>query len=211
MKKLLALLCCLALLPAALAFEPVAGKDYADIDPPVPTETGNKVEVLEIFYYGCPHCARLEAPLKQWARTVPDWAELRQMSALFSDRWAPLTQLFYTLRAMGVERQFTPLVFKAIHDQRIDLADPAKREAWLKEQGVDLDAFREAWDSFAVANDMNRARQRSAEYQIDGVPAIVVDGRWRTSVSQTGSTERLFQTVDALMKRARAGKKAGSN
>ena len=188
--------------------EPVAGKDYQVIDPPVPSGTPNKVEVIEFFYYGCPHCYQLEPHLKNWLKQKPNDVEFKTQPAVFRESWLPLTKAYYALEATGDLTRLHEKVFAALHDQQLNINNDEALFAWVEKQGVDREKFVEAYTSFGVQGKAQRAVQMTKEYRVAGTPSIVVGGKYITSGSMTGSHEGMMKVVDYLIAKARNEVKA---
>lgn len=203
LRWLLALLAWLSLATAAQAAL-IAGKEYTLLNPPQPVKAGSKVEVIEFFWYGCPHCYDLEPTLNKWLAKLPKDVEFSRMPAIFRGSWVPGARIFYTLEAMGVGEKLHGPVFDAIHRDNVHLDDDRVLIEWMGKQGVDKAKFAETWKSFSVQSKVERAKQLTQAYQFQGVPAVVVDGRYLTSVSNAGSPEALPAVLDALIDKARA-------
>ena len=143
------LLAGLAVAPGASA-QFTAGKDYLIISPPQPTDSGNKVEVLEFFWYGCPHCNSLQPSLGAWLKQKPADVEFRRVPAVLGQSWIPLTQVFYTLEALGLTEKFHHDVFAAIHKDKVRLQDPETLFDWVAKRGVDRKKFTDTYSSFRL-------------------------------------------------------------
>lgn len=179
------------------------GKEYELLSPPQPTETGKKIEVLEIFSYACSHCFDLEPDINKWAKQLPKDVEFRRLPAIFRESWTPLAKAFYTFEAMGLSDKLHGEFFRAIHVQRTRLEDDKAIFDWVEKQGVPRKAFIDAYSSFSVQSKASRAKQLTQAYGITGVPAIIVDGKFRTSSSATGGHAGLLAALDQLIKQAR--------
>ncbi|MFN3594081.1 MAG: thiol:disulfide interchange protein DsbA/DsbL [Thiobacillaceae bacterium] len=204
LRTLLTLLTTLALslMPTAQAAE--WGKDYVDITPAQPVEAPRgKVEVIEFFWYRCPHCADLEPELEAWIKRQPPHVVVRRQPAVLNDSWLPLTRAYYALEAVGQLERLHAEVFKAIHRERIDLNDPNTFFDWAAARGVDRRKLAEAYNAFSVNAKAARAKQLSARYKITGVPAFVVNGKFQTSAYLTGGHKELFRVLDALIEQER--------
>lgn len=200
---------------AAAAQALVAGKDYLRIEPPQPTASGKAIEVLEFFWYACPHCNNLQPPLKEWLKRKPADVEFRREPAVLQQHWVPLTRAYHALDAMGLVDKLHYEVFAAIHQHKIRLSDPGVLFDWVAKQGVDRQKFVDTYHSFGVQGRTQRSIELSTRYDIPGTPAIAVDGRYLLSPSLTlkpdGSVdyERFFKVLDqavAMARKARAGK-----
>ncbi len=190
------------------AFE---GHDYARVKNPQPVATGSKVEVLEFFWYRCPHCFQLEPALNSWQKTLPKDVQVRRVPAVFRDDWLPGAKLYYTLEQMGLLGSLHHKVFDAYHVENINLNDPAVLGGWIAKQGVDRKKFEGIYDSFSTQSKATQGARLATTYAISGVPAFIIDGKYATSASMTGSPARLFEVLDQLIVKARAersGKKA---
>ena len=192
-----------------------AGKDFQLIEPPQPTESGSKIEVLEFFWYGCPHCNALQPSLTAWLNHKPADVEFRRVPAVLGQSWIPLTQAFYTFEALGLTEKLHHDVFEAIHKEKVRLQDPKILFDWVAKRGVDRKKFEDTYNSFGVRSRVQRAIDMSRNYRIPGTPAIVVDGRYLTAPhlglakGEGLSYERYFKILDyviAIARKARAGK-----
>lgn len=193
------------------AAPPVLEKEYRVINPAQPSDGSKKIEVVEFFYYGCPHCYDLEPALKSWLKRKPADVEFRQQPAVFRENWIPLTKTYFALDALGLLPKLSDKVYSAVHDEGLGLSDEAMMSKWITQQGVDPVKFNEAYRSFAVQNNVQRAIQITRDYQVKGTPSIAVAGRYITSPSMTGGFDRFFEVVDQLIDMARkdaAGKKS---
>lgn len=179
------------------------GKEYTLVSPAQPTETGKNIEVLEFFSYACPHCHDLEPVLNPWAKKLPGDVTFRRLPAVFSDKWMIFTRIYYAAEAMGVLDKLHPAIFNATHVQRIDLTNEKTLQEWVGKQGVDGKKFAEIYASFTVMSKAQRAKQLTRAYGITGVPAIVVEGKYLTSASQTGGNDQLLTTLDELIRKVR--------
>ncbi|HZQ74338.1 MAG TPA: thiol:disulfide interchange protein DsbA/DsbL [Burkholderiales bacterium] len=203
------LVAALAAAPFALApFGALAQErpQYTELKPPQPTESGGKIEVIEFFWYGCPHCYNLEPTLEAWAKKLPADVALRLIPAVFNERWAYDAAIFYTFDALGVlERVHRPF-FDAIHRDRLRTDNPAALSEWLGKNGIDPKKFQETFKSFGVQSKTRRATQQTVAYKIDGTPAMAVQGRFTVSAEQGRTQQGLLQTVDYLVDLVRRNK-----
>ena len=200
---------------AASAADPTPGRDYELIKPAQPTETGNKVEVIEFFSYGCPHCASLQPALKGWLKRKPADVEFRRQPVVFQDAWVPFARIYYPIEAMGLVDKLHHEVFAAIHEQKIRLQDSETLFGWVASKGVDRKKFADTYNSFSVQSRASRTADMNRRYDIQFTPAIVVDGRYLTAPSIWGRAsnstdfEAYFKSVDqvvALARKNRRGK-----
>lgn len=182
------------------AFE---GHDYTRLADPRPV-AGKKIEVLEFFWYRCPHCFQLEPDLNAWLKTLPKDAQIRRVPAVFRDDWLPGAKLYYTLEQMGLLGRLHEKVFNAYHVENLNLNDPAVLGAWMTKQGVDRKKFEAIYNSFSTQSKATQGAQLATAYGINGVPAFIIDGKYTTSMSMTQSEPRLFEVLNQLIVKARA-------
>lgn len=212
---LLAMLLTTLAVSASAAAQPAPGRDYQLVDPPQPTAAGKNVEVIEFFWYGCPHCNSMQPSLRAWLQKKPAEVEFRRVPAVFQDSWVPLTRAYYTLDAMGLTDQLHHEVFAAIHEQKVRLQDPKVLFDWVANRGVDRQKFNDTYNSFGVQSRVQRSIDMTRNYDVPFTPVVVVDGRYITAPSMTlkpgGGVdyERYYKVLDqviAMARKARAGK-----
>ena len=185
------------------------GADYQLLDRELPriTDPGDGVEVVELFWYGCPHCYRLEPTLDAWVTDgKPADAVFIRMPALLNPQWAIHAQAYYTAVALGVVDQTHGPMMRAIHEDRQRLDDAESLQQFFAQYGVSEAVFERAFKSFQVHTEVNRAKKYGQQSGAQGVPAIIVAGKYLTSVTQAGSPEDLIQVINYLVaKEAGAG------
>ena len=184
---------------------PVEGTHYIKLNQPVPVPANGKVNIVEFFWYGCPHCNAFEPSLDAWAKKLPADVNFQRAHVAFSALHETHSKIFYTLETMGLVEQMHRKVFNAIHIQHKRLDKPNDIEAFMTENGVDGKKFMEVFKSFSVQTKVRQAKQLSDAYKIDGVPAIGVQGRYWTSVGLAGSHERALAVVNFLAQKVRSG------
>jgi thiol:disulfide interchange protein DsbA len=199
---------CAALPARAQRRAPDAGIDYRVLDVAQPVEVAGKIEVMEFFWYGCPHCYAFEPQLSAWTKTLPGDVSFRRLPAQFNPTWAQHARLFYAIEAMGEVERLHRRCFDAIHVDRQQLTQEAEMTEWAARNGIDRDKFAEALRSRPVADKMAVALAVLRAYRIDGVPAMAVNGRFLTAPSIVGSHERCLQVVDALVDMERRARRA---
>jgi protein dithiol oxidoreductase (disulfide-forming) len=192
-----------ALAGAVSAQEMVEGKQYVRIKNPAPVAAGKKIEVIEFFSYGCPHCADLEPVMQGWMKTVPADVQFVRVPVMFQDRWIVLAKVYYTLDALGVEQKLSPEVFAAIHRSGTNLASEKTFFDWAATKGLDRKKVEDMYNSFAIAGKMNRAKTEAQAYNVQSVPMIVVDGKFVTATDKVGTHEALPAAINALIAKAR--------
>ena len=203
-----ALLACLApVMVQAQGKKPVPGTDYQVLDPRAPVEApAGKIEVVEFFWYNCPHCATLEPTLNEWVKRLPKDVAFRRVPRRFADGEVPQQQLYYALESMGLVDKLHAKVFAAVHGERRNLNRPEAIADWVAAQGVDRAKFMGQFSSFSVVTKATKAAQLQNAYRVDGVPALGVAGRFLTDGQMAGSNERALQVVESLIADVRAGR-----
>ncbi|MBK1649633.1 thiol:disulfide interchange protein DsbA/DsbL [Rhabdochromatium marinum] len=164
-----------------------------------PAEQEPDVEVVEFFWYGCPHCYHLEPKLKAWLARQPDSVIFIRMPAANSANWVNHAKAFFAAKQLGALEQLHEPLFKALQEERRPIFSDEQLIAFAAEQGLDEDAFRKAYESFPVDMQVRKSADLATRYGISGVPALVVNGTYVTSPTQTGSQERTFEVIDALI------------
>jgi thiol:disulfide interchange protein DsbA len=203
----------LAFAGQALAQAPVLGREYRVIEQQ-PTDTGSKIEVLEFFWYACPHCYALQPSLKAWLAKKPADVEFRRAPAILAENWKPLAQMYFALDALGQLDRLHHDVFAAIHDQKVRMNDPKVMADWVAGKGVDRQKFLDAFNSFAVQTRTRRAYDMTRDYDLQGTPTLVINGRYVAAPSVVlnpdGSINypRYYQIVDQLIVQARKDRPA---
>jgi protein dithiol oxidoreductase (disulfide-forming) len=204
MKRLLALMGALLIATGAMAQN---GPQYTELNPAQPTiGEGSKIEVVEFFWYGCPHCYSLEPLVEQWQKTLPADAVFRRLPAAFNARWAHDAAIFYAFEALGVLDKVHRPFFDAIHRDHLRTDDPKALGEWVKRQGIDPKKFEDTLKSFSVQAKTRRAAQLTAAYKIDGTPAFAVAGRYTISAEQGRTPNGMLQTVSSVVDLVRSGK-----
>ncbi len=195
---------------AGLAFAATAsadlaeGKDYSRLKVPHAVDSGKKIEVIEFFSYGCPHCSDLEPYLQTWLKTLPPDVQFRRVPVTFQDRWKPLARIYFTLEAMGEDGRLSPEVFKAIHGAGVPLYSDKAFFDWAASKGLDRAKVVDTYNSFGVDSKLKRALVLAQEYNIQAVPTLVVDGKFVTSSDRVGGHAGAPAALDALIAKARA-------
>lgn len=192
---------------------PVEGRQYLVLNPPLAATPG-KIEVVEFFWYGCPHCYAFEPAIEAWSKQLPADVAFRKVHVAFRANVKIHQRMFYALEAMGKEAAARPAIFNAMHQQGLALDDAKSQAKFLSPLGIDPAKYQEAYNSFGVVTKCQQAEKLSEAYRIDGVPCIGIAGRFLTSPGQAGvgATQRLpehelgtkaLQITDFLIQRAR--------
>lgn len=177
------------------------GKDFVRVLPAQPTATApGKVEVLEFFWYGCPHCYQAESHIEAWLQDLPDDVVFRRVPSTLSRGWETMARAYYTAELLDVLEPMHPALFAAFHRNGVMLANEEQLAAYFKEHGgVEEKAFLEAFNSPRVASLVQRADALSRRYRVAGVPAMAVAGKYMTDPEKAGGYRKMVDTVDSLV------------
>lgn len=179
------------------------GEGWDPIDPPIATSAPEgKVEVLEFFWYGCPHCFTMEPQLKAWLEKKPENVEFRRVPSPLNPSWTVHSQFFYAAEALGVLDKLHEPLFVAMNEKKQKLYDQNSLIDFAVEHGVDRQQFTDAWNSFGVYVKVQQARKLGQRYALDGVPAIGIAGKYKTSGTLAGTYSRMFEVVNELVAEA---------
>jgi len=204
MKKIVPLFAALAAV-VVLAFTGAgnamaAGQGYEMVTPPQPTTSKDKVEVVELFWYGCPHCFKLEPYVERWLKRKPKNVKFVRMPGMFRQSWEIHGRAYYTAEILGVVDKVHGAMFSAIHEQKRKMSDEGSIMAIFKNHGVSEKDFKRVFRSFAVETKIRRAKDMGRRYGIKGVPALIVNGKYRTSAHDAGGNAKVFKVVNKLVK-----------
>jgi len=183
--------------PKALNLE--KGEGYATITPAQPTQDPDKVEVIEFFWYGCPHCYRLEPYLAEWLKKLPANVQFIRQPAVFGPRWMPQARAYFTAEALGVVDKIHADMFDALQNRHRPLSSEEELAEFFEEHGVDKDQFHQAYHSFIVDTKMRQAGAMSARYGVSGVPTIIINGKYKTSGTLAKNFPNLIAVMDYLI------------
>jgi protein dithiol oxidoreductase (disulfide-forming) len=187
---------------------PQPGTDYRLINPPLPPESKTRVQVIEFFWYSCPHCYAFEPIIEPWIKKLPADVLFTRIPAVFDSSWVPQAMLYYSLEAMGELERMHGKVFDAIHQQHVQLTNEGSIADFLEKNGIPRTKFLETYRSFTVQSKVLRGNQLLKAYNIDGVPTMGIDGRYVTSATMTGgSHEAVLPVVDYLIGEVRKNRK----
>lgn len=185
-----------------------AGKDYELVSPPQPTADPGKVEVLEFFWYGCPHCYHFEPDLNAWLKKKPDNVVFVRQPAIFNERWGTHAHAFFVAEALGVLDKMHPLLYDAIQNQNQKLESEDDQADFFAKHGVAKEDFHKAYKSFSVDSKMRQAAGMAARYGVTGTPAVVINGKYRTGGAQAKSFPRMIEIMNYLIKQETPAKGA---
>jgi thiol:disulfide interchange protein DsbA len=208
MNKLLAVL--MLFFAVNVMAEPMAGAEYSPTVQTIPTDNPAKIEVTELFWYGCPHCHVLEPQLAAWVKKLPQDVYFKRVPGLPRPDWAPMAKAYYAMETLGVLDKLHTKLFEAIHTKRALRPDDERAAIdWItKESGLDRKKVEEAFNSFSNNTKLSRAAQFFRASGATGVPSLVIDGKYITSSTMAGGNAQALQVADYLIGKARAEKKA---
>ncbi|WP_131109821.1 thiol:disulfide interchange protein DsbA/DsbL [Sulfuricystis thermophila] len=182
------------------------GIDWSPVNPPQPSDTPGKIEVLEFFSYGCPHCREMHPHVMNWAARLPGDVAFRRVPVSFGRAaWANLVKLYYTLEAEGQLDRLDQAVFDAIHVRRVNLFTDKAIFDWIGAQGVDREKFRATFASFSIGSKLARAEALTANYKVDAVPRMVVGGRYNVLGHNAKTYDDIFVIASTLIDKVRHG------
>ncbi|NYS61143.1 thiol:disulfide interchange protein DsbA/DsbL [Vreelandella salicampi] len=203
-KALMVAVAGLTLSAVASAQELVEGEHYERLETPVETQVDDdKIEITEAFWFGCPHCYRLQPEVTEWYETLEDDVRVVHQPATMGGDWNTHATAFYAAKSLGIEDALHADFFHAIHEEGRSLTDTDELAEFFANYGVSEDEAREALTSFSVRSDVSSANSRMRDMQLMGVPALMVDGRYLVTPSSAGSLANMPQIADALIERVR--------
>ena len=209
MKKMLLSLMLLAGLTSTAAWaDPQLGEQFDKVAQQITTDQPAKIEVMEIFWYGCPHCYHMEQPLEAWVKKLPSDVYFKRVPALPNAGWAPMAKAFYAMQELGVLDKLHSQLFDAIHKSKtLNPADEAATIDWvIKQGGLDKIKVEKAFKSFATNMQLNKAMQVFKASGATGVPSLVIDGKYITGSSMAGGNDAALQTADFIINNVRKDK-----
>ncbi|MEY4693846.1 MAG: hypothetical protein RLZZ95_295 [Pseudomonadota bacterium] len=183
------------------------GTDYLSLKNRVPTEVGKgKIEVLEFFWYNCPHCNAFEPSLSAWSKKLPKDIELKRVPVRFREDFEPQQRAYYVLEALGKVEELQGKMFAAIHVEKQNLAKLENLLPWAEKNGIPAKQFTDLFNSFTVIGKARRAAMLQEQFKVEGVPALGIGGRFYVDGSLAGSMERALQITDFLTSEIRKGR-----
>jgi protein dithiol oxidoreductase (disulfide-forming) len=198
MKKLLVFVFLIFSAAACQAEDYKEGVHYKEL-PQQATDSGDKIEVLEFFWYGCPHCYSFEPFVKSWKKTKPDNVEFVRVPAIFRPDWEVQARAYYALKNMKVIEDLHVKIFSAIHKDKKKLNKLEQIADFVEKNGVDKKRFLEEYNSFAVDGMVRKAKKKQKAYKISGVPTVAVNGKYMTAGGMAGSYENLIKVMNHLI------------
>lgn len=204
-KQLLA--AALLLLSTQVFAEIQAGRDYTELSPPQPVHSGDKVEVLEFFFYGCSHCFHLHPQISAWEKKKPKDVDFQYVPAIFRDSWEAMARTFYALDAMGQQQRLHDELFNAWNLSNMVMTDESSTLDFLSSRGIDRAKFSAAYNSFSVNSKVAQANQMVRDYRIHGTPTLIVDGKYSISGLTPEATIQVLNEVIAKARKERSKRK----
>lgn len=183
------------------AMTAVAEEGYETLSPAQPTQNPDKIEVIEFFWYGCPHCYHLEPEIVKWLKTKPKNVEFIRQPAIFNKVWGDHAKAFFTAEALGVSEKLHADFFDAIQNKQLPLQTEADLEKFFVDHGIDKTAFHNAYNSFLVDAKVRQATAMPARYGITGVPALIVNGKYKTNGTLAKSQENIITVLNQLIQK----------
>lgn len=175
------------------------GIEYKRLPNDQRTDSGDKIEVLEFFWYGCPHCYQFEPVLSKWVKNRPANVNFIRVPAPLNPNWMVHTKAYYALELMGKGEAFHGDLFHAMHEKKMRLNTPSAIADFLATKGVDKKAFEESFNSFAVEMRARKAMQLSRDYKLNGVPMLAVNGKYTISAQDAGGYEKMIEVTNHLV------------
>ncbi len=195
----------------AMAEAPKVGAEFDAVAQPIPTDNASKIEVMEIFWYGCPHCYHMEAPLNAWVKKLPVDVYFKRVPGLPNPQWAPMAKAYYAMETLGVLEKLHIPLFDAIQKEKsLNPTDEKATIDWVtKKSGMDRLKVEQAFKSFTINTNLNRAAQIFRSSGATGVPSLVIDGKYITSGTMAGGNEQAIKVADYIIENIRKEKAAG--
>lgn len=192
----------------AMAEAPKIGTQFDAVTQPITTDNAAKIEVMEIFWYGCIHCYQMDAPLSAWVKKLPSDVYFKRVPGLPNPSWAPMAKAFYAMETLGVaEKLHTPLFDAVNKNKTLNPTDEKAAIAWVTQQsGLDKLKVEQAFKSFTINTNLNRAAQIFRASGATGVPSLVIDGKYITSSTMAGGNEQALKVADYIIGNVRADK-----
>ena len=188
----------------------IEGK-YEVLQPPQLTETGDRIEVVEVFWYGCPHCYTFLPSIEAYDKVKPAYVEIRRLPAVFRESWVAHTRAYYTSLLLGVSAKTHRALFEEIHEHRNPTDHKEALAAFFERQGVDRTEFEKTYDSFAVESMVRKSILMQQRYGVTGTPSVIVNGKYRVTGRLAGSYNNVIAVVMELVDREHEAQQGASN
>jgi len=177
--------------------------DYRVIENPQPVSVTTGIEVIDFFWYGCPHCYNLQPALERWIGRKPADVTVRRIPAVLRDSWAPHARIYYTLEVLGETERLHQRVYHDYHVGKLAMSKPEVMSEWAVRNGIARERWDEAYNSPQVAQKLAEAAKQTRAYKVTGTPSLVVQGRYLTSGSMAESLDGMIAILDGLVQRVR--------
>ncbi|MDR4516483.1 MAG: thiol:disulfide interchange protein DsbA/DsbL [Nitrosomonas sp.] len=184
--------------------EIVEGRDYKVLANPQSTQNADRIEVIEFFWYGCPHCNSLHPHIKAWLKNKPSDVDFRYVPAIFRNNWIPGAKTYYTIETLGEIETLHDKIYEAIHRDKINLSDESILFSWIEKQGGDKEKFANVYNSFTTQNQIARTNQMMRQYELTGVPAFVIEGKYLTTGKKGGTPQDTMRVLNEIIDRVRS-------
>ncbi len=168
-----------------------------------PVETGDRIEVIDFFWYGCPYCNELQPALEDWIKRKPADVALRHIPVLLRDTWAPHARIYYTLELLNEVERLHQKVYFSYHVEELHMSKPDVMEQWAARNGIDRRRWTDAYYSPEVDGKISRAKRMTETYTVKGTPSLVVDGRYLTSGDMPPTLRGMIPVLEDLIRLAR--------
>jgi thiol:disulfide interchange protein DsbA len=188
----------------------VEGKDYMLIKSPVRTSDPKKIEVTEVFWYGCPHCRDFRPGFEQWKKQQPEDVVVLHSPGMWNDRMKTHAKIFYTAKTLGLLDKMHVEIFDAYHNKKQKLVKTGEIYGLFEKHGIDKDKFEKTFKSFGINSMVQQANSRARGYGITGTPEVIVNGKYRISASMTGSQAKMMKVAEYLIEKERAAMASSS-
>ena len=177
--------------------------DYRLLPRAQPVESGDRIEVIDFFFYACPYCNELLPHLERWQKSKPADVVFRRVPVVRHDSWVPLAKTYYTLEAMGQIERLHSAVYRSYHVEDLSMSQERVIGEWAEKHGLDREKFMTIYRSDETRQKAERARKMTMDYDIRGTPSVVVDGKFLTSSGMTPSVPQVIAVLDGLVRLAR--------
>ena len=186
--------------------EIVEGRDYKVLANPQSTQNADRIEVIEFFWYGCPHCNSLHPHIKAWLKNKPSDVDFRYVPAIFRNNWIAGAKTYYTIETLGEMETLHDKIYEAIHRDKVNLSDESVLFSWIEKQGGDKEKFVNVYNSFTTQNQVARSNQMMRQYQLTGVPAFVIEGKYLTTGKKGGTPQDTMRVLSQIIDMVRSTK-----
>lgn len=182
---------------------PAKGVNYVELNPAQPIDSPGKVEVIEFFWYGCPHCYALEPLIEPWMKKLPRDTVFKRVPAVFNEQWGVAARVYYALETLGDEERVRRQLFDAIHKDNLKITDESAMAGWVGKHGINAEKYKAAYRSFTVETKLRRATQMTQTFRLSGVPTFAVQGKYLIGAELNNDRQQLLDVTDFLIAESR--------